>query len=80
LIPISKLKIGQSALLVRIDGSNSVRQRLLRYGLSSGVPISRYATAPKNKSGVWRQGSLLIALRKKDADHLFCIEENNTHE
>lgn len=78
--PISKLKLGQSAILARISPNGTAVQKLLRYGLSAGAPISRYATTPKNRGGVWRQGSLLIAMRRKDADHLFCFEEDKPNE
>ena len=78
--PISKLKPGQSAILARIGSSGTAMQKLLRYGLLAGAPISRYAATQNNKGGVWRQGSLLIAMRKKDADHLMCFEEDNPNE
>lgn len=67
-------------MLERIGGSGSVQKRLLQYGLSPGKPISRYATSPLGKGGVWRQGSLLIALRETDAAHLLCRREVDADE
>lgn len=67
-------------MLERIGGSESVQKRLLQYGLSPEAPISRYATAPLGKGSVWRQGSLLIALRETDASYLLCRLEENTDE
>jgi Fe2+ transport system protein FeoA len=67
-------------MLERIGGSGSVQKRLLQYGLSRGAPISRYATAPLGRGGVWRQGSLLIALRETDATHLLCRWEVDADE
>lgn len=80
LIPLSKLPLGRSAILSEIGCNRSVRQRLLRYGLSVDAPIFRYATAPRNRGGVWRQGSLLIALREREASNLFCKTEDEIYE
>ncbi|MBO5778356.1 MAG: hypothetical protein J6R82_02185 [Clostridia bacterium] len=80
MIPISQLPMGRSAILVRMEGSRSVAERLQRYGLLAGAPISRYAVMPHNRGGVWRQGSLLIALREQEAAHLLCRMEEESHE
>ena len=80
MIPIRKLPMGRSSILVRIDGSSLLRQRLYRYGLTTGALITRYAVSPRNRGGVWRQGSLLIALREKEAARLFCQEEEERYE
>lgn len=43
---LDKLKIGQPAVIVRIDGEGALRRRLLDMGLTPGVRVVIRKTAP----------------------------------
>ena len=67
---LEKLKIGNSAKVVKLDNIGSIRRRLLDIGLIPGTIITAEFISPFNDPIAYKIRNALIAIRKIDAKNI----------
>ena len=67
LLTLDRLRRGQPATVVAIDGDDALSQRLAAAGLWPGVPVERLATAPLGDPLLFRLHGYRLALRVVEA-------------
>lgn len=67
---LDDLKINESGIVVKVDGEEGIRRRLLDIGLIDGLTVQRVLTSPMGEiSAYWIKGAL-IAIRYEDAKNI----------
>lgn len=74
-IPLSCLKIGQQATIVRVGGAKATRRRFLDMGLTTGESITIKAVAPLGDPIELIVKGYHLSLRKHEANEIF-VEES----
>ena len=64
---LDKLKIGQPAVIVRVNGEGAIRRRLFDMGLTPGTTVELIKTAPFGDPMEVRLRGYELSLRKEDA-------------
>lgn len=73
---LDKLKIGNSAKVIKIDNVGSIRRRLLDIGLIPGTIVTVTLISPFNDPIAYKIRNSLIAIRKNDSKNII-VEELN---
>lgn len=71
---ILKLKIGESALIDKIEGNEKLTRRLLALGFIEGTEVQLKNKAPFGDPIVLNLRGFDLAIRKKDAVNIFVRE------
>jgi Fe2+ transport system protein FeoA len=75
-IPLSKLKKGQQARIVRL-GEDVLSKRFLEVGITPGTDVTLSAVAPFGDPIAIYLGEFSISLRKKEAAQIFVVVLEN---
>ncbi len=67
---LSKLPIGKSAKVVRLNGNNAITKRLMEMGIVPGVSVRVVKAAPFGDPLEIRVRSYNLAIRKSEADSI----------
>ena len=73
---LSHLKIGETAILDRIDLPEDDARRLMELGFLPGHPVTPAHAAPGGDPRVFRVDGSEVALRRETARHLY-LRENS---
>jgi ferrous iron transport protein A len=71
LFPLSKLKVGESGVIVQVNLKGSARQRFLAMGLVKGETISVERVAPLGDPIDFVVKNYHLSLRKSEANEIF---------
>ena len=74
--PLSQLRPGESAKLVRVEGQAGVRQRLQEMGLVRGAPVRFVRVAPLGDPIEVRVRGYSLSLRRQEADAVIVERES----
>jgi ferrous iron transport protein A len=69
--PLSKLKVGESGVIVQVNLKGSARQRFLAMGLVKGETISVERVAPLGDPIDFVVKNYHLSLRKSEANEIF---------
>ncbi len=69
---LSKLKVGQSAVVKKISAESNMKIRLEEIGFFEGAKVNCITKSPLGDPTAFRVRGALIALRNKDADTIEC--------
>ena len=69
-IPLSQLKKGQEAIVVRIDGKGAVRRRMMDMGVVPGAEIHVIRVAPFGDPTEYSIKGYSLSLRKSEAENI----------
>jgi Fe2+ transport system protein FeoA len=67
-IPLSRLRPGQRAQIVRVGGQGTLRRRYLEMGLQRGETVEVKGVAPLGDPVAYRVKGYQLSLRRSDAD------------
>ena len=65
---LSELKIGDSAVICRLDTDTNIRRRLQEIGFIKGATVKSIMRSPLGDPTAYEVCGAVIALRNKDAD------------
>lgn len=74
--PLSNLREGESATVLKINLTGSMKRRLLDLGMVLGTVVECERIAPAGSPAVYRIRGAMIALRRCDAEGI--VMEQNT--
>ena len=69
---LSEAQIGENITILKNDASDSLKERLLALGLTSGANIEVLRKGPKNNLTVYRIRGAMIALRNEEINNIIC--------
>ena len=69
---LSEAQIGENITILKNDASDSLKERLLALGLTSGANIEVLRKGPKNNLTVYRIRGAMIALRNEETNKIMC--------
>ncbi len=72
---LTKLPVGKTARVTRIEGSGAVRQRLLEMGLVRGASVRFVRVAPLGDPIEIQLRGSHLSLRREDADRILVTQE-----
>ena len=64
---LDKLKIGNSAKIIKVNNNGSIRRRLLDIGLIPGSIVTSYLESPFKDPIAYKIKNAIIAIRKNDS-------------
>lgn len=64
---LSALRVGQAALVARVDGEAAMGRRLMDLGLIPGTPVTCLGVSPAGDPAAYLIRGAVIALRRRDA-------------
>lgn len=70
---LSDAKVGDLVKVIQNDAQDSLKERLLALGLTSGANIEVLRKGPKNNLTVFRIRGAMIALRKEESKYIEII-------
>jgi len=70
---LSDAKVGEVVKVKQNDAQDSLKERLLALGLTSGADIEVLRKGPKNNLTVFRIRGAMIALRKEESRYIEII-------
>lgn len=73
--PLSKLKIGESAIVERIETDSSMLRRLLDLGMTKDIKITCLLSAPSGDPREYLIRGTIIGLRNQDASKVLVSYE-----
>lgn len=77
--PLSTLKPGQRATIVRIHGASALRRRFIEMGIVQGETILVERHAPFGDPVEYFIKGYHLALRREDAAHIEVLPEDPAH-
>lgn len=69
--PLSKLKIGESGFVKKIETESSMLRRLLDLGMTDGIKVTCLMSAPSGDPREYLIRGTIIGLRNQDAEKVF---------
>lgn len=73
-LTLSEIKIGKSAIIVKVNAVGGMRRRLQDLGFITGNSVDALSIAALGDPTAYRIHGTVIALRKEDADQIL-VEE-----
>lgn len=73
--PLSDMKPGESGTIISIEGSGSLRQRLISMGVTPGTRVIVRKYAPLGDPMEIRLRDFSLSIRKKDAAAIQVVQE-----
>jgi len=70
---LSDAKVGDFVKVIQNDANDSLKERFLALGLTSGANIEVLRDGPKNNLKVFRIRGAMIALRKEESKYIGII-------
>lgn len=67
---LDKLKIGNSAKIIKVNNNGSIRRRLLDIGLIPGSIVTSYLESPFKDPIAYKIKNAVIAIRKNDSKEI----------
>ncbi len=79
LIPLSKVPMGKSVIIEAINCRKSLMKRIYDMGMTEGSKITPVFSSPFGNPVAYDVKNTLIALRKKDSNHILvrCLDEGS---
>ncbi len=74
-ISLSDIGVGQSAAVIKILSSGSIRRRFLDIGLVSGTRVTCLMKSPCGDPTAYYIRGAVIAIRRKDAADILVVRE-----
>lgn len=69
-IPLSKLKKGQRAVIVKVEGKGAIKRRMIDMGMVTGSEISVVRVAPFGDPIEFSIKGYSLSLRKSEAENI----------
>ena len=78
-IPLSQLRTGQRATIIRVGGNRKVRRRYLEMGFVRGETVLAERVAPLGDPVEYFVMGYHLSLRREDADRILVTLQNDQH-
>lgn len=70
MLELSKVKIGQKAIIKKINANENIKRRLLDIGLTPGTEIECSLSSPSGNPKAYFIRGTLIAIRNEDTNNI----------
>ena len=70
---LDEMKLGEEAIIARLDVTGSIRRRLLDIGMIEGTKVECVMKSPAGELSAYSIRGALIAIRKEDAKNIKVI-------
>lgn len=75
--PLSRLSVGKSAVIKRLDLTGSMRRRILDFGIIPGTSIKCTQKSPIGSIAAYYVRGTVVAIRPEDAEHIIINSESD---
>lgn len=67
---LNELKIGEEAIIKKVDAKDNIRKRLLDIGMVKGAQITPILSSPSSNMIAYQIKGTVIAIRKDDTENI----------
>lgn len=77
-ICLSDVKVGQEALVKKLETAGSMRRRLYDIGLIENTPVKCLGRSPAGDPAAYLIRGAVIAIRNEDSKNIIVVPQKNT--